>query len=135
MLAVLPNQPSMIHISKNRPILKSKRDRLLNKLYALHIIDEVTLSLSLDEPLPEKPLPLPTLAGHLVDHLTFNKRMTGIHTTSLNPDLQLLALNVATKYNDIYKEDQIEHIAVLILDNQSNKVLAYIGNTKSSQLT
>ncbi|MFN8318372.1 MAG: penicillin-binding protein 1C [Saprospiraceae bacterium] len=134
MLAVLPNQPSMIHISKNRPILKSKRDRLLNKLYALHIIDEVTLSLSLDEPLPEKPLPLPTLAGHLVDHLTFNKRMTGIHTTSLNPDLQLLALNVATKYNDIYKEDQIEHIAVLILDNQSNKVLAYIGNTKSSPI-
>lgn len=134
MLAVLPNQPSMIHISKNRPTLKLKRDHLLKILYVNHIIDEVTLSLSLDEPLPEKPLPLPMLAGHLVDHLTFNEGKKGIQITSLNPDLQQLAFNVATKYNDIYKEDQIAHIAVLILDNQSNKVLAYVGNTSSSPI-
>ena len=46
MLAVLPNNPSLIHIAKNRSKLKEKRDRLLDKLAMTGKIDALTLELS-----------------------------------------------------------------------------------------
>jgi penicillin-binding protein 1C len=66
MLAVLPNSPSLIHPGRNRELLRSKRNRLLAQLQADGIIDQLTCSLSQQEPLPPQPLPLPMLAPHLL---------------------------------------------------------------------
>src|SRR4030042_2548266 len=65
-LAVLPNSPSLIHPGKNRDLLLVKRNRLLNKLYNTGKIDSTTYVLSTLEPLPENPLPLPSLSPHLL---------------------------------------------------------------------
>ncbi len=132
MLAVLPNQPSMIHMSKNRPLLQKKRDQLLKKLLNQKILDSLTYTLSLGEPIPEKPLPLPSSASHLVDHLTFSQHKTGIQSTTLKSEIQKIATDVAAKYNAIYKEDLIDHLAILVLDNESSKVIAYLGNVPES---
>lgn len=63
-LAVLPNNPSMIHPGRNRSTLKTKRDALLNQLHKAKIIDGIELKLASLEPLPEKPVRLPRL--HLI---------------------------------------------------------------------
>ena len=57
MLAVLPNQPSLVHPGANRAVLLAKRDKLLHTLYEQRCFDAQTLELSLAEPLPEKPSP------------------------------------------------------------------------------
>ena len=132
MLAVLPNQPSMIHISKNRPLLQKKRDQLLRKMFDEKLLDSLSYALSLGEPIPEKPLPLPSSASHLVDYLTFSQQKTGIQSTTLKSDIQNIAIDVAAKYNAIYKEDLIEHLAILILENETGKVIAYLGNVPES---
>lgn len=63
-LAVLPNQPSLVTFSKKREKLKEKRDALLQKLNYYSIIDEESCKLSIAEPLPEKPEALPFFAMH-----------------------------------------------------------------------
>ena len=68
-LAVLPNSPALIHPGRNRERLRKKRDRLLARLYEEGIIPEMEYGLALMEPLPDKPLPLPNLAPHLLDRL------------------------------------------------------------------
>jgi penicillin-binding protein 1C len=57
-LAVLPNSPSLIHTGRNRDLLKAKRDRLLQKLFAKGVIDDTELHLSMDEPVVPHPEPI-----------------------------------------------------------------------------
>jgi penicillin-binding protein 1C len=66
LLAVLPNNPSLIHPGKNRDVLKAKRDRLLTRLMQSGKIDPTTLQLSIAELIPENPVPLPRSAYHLL---------------------------------------------------------------------
>ena len=55
-LAVLPNSPALIHLSRSRDQLLIKRNRLLKKLMDKGKIDKETYELALTEPLPHKPL-------------------------------------------------------------------------------
>ena len=66
MLAVLPNAPAIIHLSKGRKTLLAKRNRLLKQLLDKEIIDSSTYELAVSEPLPDEPHPLPQIAPHLV---------------------------------------------------------------------
>ena len=68
-LAVLPNSPALIHPGRNRARLKAKRDKLLTALKERGILDETEYGLSLLEPLPEAPVPLPDEAPHLPERL------------------------------------------------------------------
>lgn len=68
MLAVLPNSPAMIHLSKSRQALLDKRNRLLTHLHKKGILDTSTYELAISEPLPQEPLPLPHIAPHLTDY-------------------------------------------------------------------
>ena len=56
----------MIHPGRNRELLKQKRDRLLRILLDRGEIDTPTFLLACSEPLPDKPLPLPQYAPHLM---------------------------------------------------------------------
>ena len=67
MLAVLPNSPALIHPSRNRQALLDKRNRLLHRLLVHGNIDSLSYELAQEEELPDKPLPLPRLAPHLLD--------------------------------------------------------------------
>ena len=67
LLAVLPNSPALIHPGKNREKLKAKRNRLLDRLLAHGVIDTLTNTLAKQEPLPDKPYPLPQHASHLLE--------------------------------------------------------------------
>lgn len=134
MLAVLPNQPSMIHISKNRSVLLEKRNKLLKNLYKKGFLDKTTLELSLEEDLPESPHPLPSLAPHLVDYITFDRKENGIINTTLDRSIQQMSIEVGQKYQTIHNEDQIEHLAILIIDNEKGKVLSYVGNAGNSPI-
>ena len=66
-LAVLPNAPGLIYPGKNHISLRNKRNRLLKKLLLRKIISPSDFQLAVSEPLPNKPLPLPQLAPHLLE--------------------------------------------------------------------
>ena len=87
-LAVLPNAPSAINVGKRRESLLNKRNRLLHTLFNKKKIDSITLELALEEPLPDKPLPLPQRAPHLLDFAAVENIKNKIKTTRIRTTLE-----------------------------------------------
>lgn len=129
MLAVLPNSPSLINTAKNREILKEKRDFLLKKLYTKDIISEEEYELAILEPIPEHPNPYPMHAYHLVNRAAreFPNNNSKIETT-IDINLQKQINEIVNIYNQRYKANHIYNIACLVLEVESGKTLAYVGN-------
>ncbi len=139
-LAVLPNQPGLIHPGRNRDLLKEKRDRLLGRLRDDGCIDALTFKLAKAEPLPPGPSPFPRLASHLLDSLRAGKSRllaageqpvtgpTGRFETTIDGGLQRKALAVVERHHRVLSRNGIRNLAALILDVPTGRALAYVGN-------
>jgi len=126
-LAVLPNAPSLIYPGKNQQMLLKKRNWLLHKLYTKRVIDSLTYTLSLDEPLPQKPYDLPQMAPHLLDKVVRTDRGSRVQST-IHVELQQRVNQLAEHYYLQYKQNEVYNLAILVVDVKSRDVLAYVGN-------
>lgn len=136
-LAVLPNNPSMIHPARNRDALKRKRNRLLKKLFEEGVFDELSYELALEELLPGKPLPLPRLAPHLMDRVAKEKKkqpeMAGNKVrTTIDKALQEKVNQLVDRKNKALKNNEIHNLAAIIINIEKNEVLAYVGNAQNT---
>jgi penicillin-binding protein 1C len=136
-LAVLPNSPSLVHPGKNRRILLRKRNLLLDRLQQQHTIDATTAALAKLEPVPEKPFPLPSLAPHLLQRFKADniahKQNGGRIKTSINNLLQQNVIDIIEKHHQILKANDIRNAAAIVLDVETGKTLAYVGNIIHSE--
>nr|WP_299387898.1 penicillin-binding protein 1C [Allomuricauda sp.] len=130
-LAVLPNAPSLIFPGKNDASLLQKRDLLLRKLLNKGIIDSMDYDLALSEPLPQKPLPLPNLAPHLTERIRLEHPGKQIQT-SVDKNLQMQLNRLAQQHYLKLRANEIHNLAILVLDVDTRKVMAYVGNSPSS---
>ncbi|HEX4912200.1 MAG TPA: penicillin-binding protein 1C [Permianibacter sp.] len=135
-LAVLPNAPALIHPGRSRAQLQQKRDRLLQRLRAAHVIDELDLRLALAEPLPDAAQPLPRLAPHLLDSLvaTPDKLQLPVsigptYHSSIDANWQRELAAVLQRESVLLREQGVGHAAAIIIDNASGEVRAYLGNS------
>jgi penicillin-binding protein 1C len=131
-LAVLPNSPSLVHPGKNRLTLLRKRNALLDKLAQQKTIDATTAMLAKLEPVPDKPVPLPRLAPHLLqrfreDNLSA-KQHGGRVITSINSLLQQNVSDIIERHHQFLKGNSIRNAAAIVLDVETGKALAYVGN-------
>lgn len=127
MLAVLPNAPAMIHLSKGRKMLLSKRNRLLKQLLEKKVIDLSTYELAVTEPLPDEPHPLPQTAPHLVSR--FYKERNGQYTRStIDRGMQTHIEDLAERWSNEFNRSDIRNLAILVIDIPANQVIAYCGN-------
>ena len=132
-LAVLPNNPALVHPGRNRNALKSKRDYLLGELLSTGIIDSLTWQLSLAESLPDKPKKLPSLASHLLgrvhsEQAPLMKDKFEKAVTTINSEIQNRANEILNRHFTRLADNGIYNAAALIIDNKSGNVVAYVGN-------
>ena len=127
MLAVLPNAPAMIHLSKSRQSLLNKRNRLLKQLYGRKIIDSSTYELAISEPLPDEPHPLPQIAPHLVSRF-YQERNGKYSVSTIDRGIQNQIENAAERWSNEFNRSDIRNLAILVIDIQTNQVVAYCGN-------
>jgi penicillin-binding protein 1C len=128
-LAVLPNAPGLIYPGKNHDRLLAKRNRLLRALFENGTIDKTTYELSLEEPLPEKPLPLPQWAPHLLDRsIKEGRKGKTIHST-VSLTVQKNAIRQLAVHSKGLEEKKIFNGAIVIADVKTGELLAYVGNT------
>jgi penicillin-binding protein 1C len=128
-LAVLPNAPALVHPGKNREVLLSKRNRLLDQLLTMGKIDATTNTLAKAEPLPGAPLPLPQYAPHLLQR--FKKEYAGRHTqvqTTIDGALQQNVNRLLQQHQALLKGNGINNACALVLEVETGHVLAYAGN-------
>ncbi|PID44964.1 MAG: penicillin-binding protein 1C [Proteobacteria bacterium] len=138
MLAVLPNSPGLIHVGRSRQRLKAKRDKLLLTLKTHDVISELDYTLAVAEPLPLKPEPLPRLAPHLLDtlilkHQRYSPSQAPRFHTSLAYNTQRAALQIARHHGETLALRGVNNLAMLVIDNKTFEVLAYIGNAPSDR--
>ncbi|RFZ94395.1 penicillin-binding protein 1C [Mucilaginibacter conchicola] len=131
-LAVLPNSPSLVHPGKNRQILLKKRNLLLKKLYEQGTIDSTTAALARFEPVPDKPMPLPQLAPHLLQRFKVDAKAAKLTdtriTTSIKSNLQQQVIDIVEKHHQVLKANDINNVAAVVLDVETGATLAYVGN-------
>lgn len=129
-LAVLPNAPGLIHPGRNRSMLLQKRNELLHRLHQEKVIDSFTLELSLLEPIPDKPYPLPRKAPHLMDQL--GSKVSEFRTT-IDGLLQDAIVSISDDYYRRNTQKGIENHGILVVDNLTGEVISYVGNSRGHQ--
>ena len=137
-LAVLPNSPALIHPGRNRKALFEKRNRLLDRLFQSGKIDQMTCSLAKEETLPEKPLPLPRLAPHLMDrawleHFRGQKNKRTKMTSTVDRELQGNVNRILNNHKNHLKENHIYNIATIVVEVETGNIIAYAGNVAAGK--
>ena len=132
MLAVLPNAPAMIHLSKGRKTLLDKRNRLLKQLLEKKTIDSSTYDLAISEPLPDEPHALPQIAPYLVSRF-YQERNGEYSRSTINKGIQTQVEDLAERWSNEFGRSDIRNLAILVIDIPSNQVVAYCGNVHFDQ--
>ncbi|MFP4090889.1 MAG: penicillin-binding protein 1C [Cyclobacteriaceae bacterium] len=128
-LAVLPNSPSLVYPGKNEEKLRKKRNRLLDKLRQKALIDSLGCELAKLEPLPGHPLPLPDEARHLLSRSMQEGKKGQRIRSSLKAGLQQDVKQIVQQHYERLSANGVHNAAALVLEAESGKVLAYVGNT------
>ncbi len=130
-LAVLPNNPSLVRLNRNRERLHARRDFLLHSLHEAGALSAVDLDLALSEPLTAEPHDLPDFAPHLLETLRAQDTERHRIGTTLDARLQVEATRAVQAHVELLTRQQVHNAAALIVDNQTFEVLAYVGNGKA----
>lgn len=131
-LAVLPNAPSLIYPGKNQQKLMTKRNTLLLKLQRKGVIDKQTYDLAIAEPLPQKPYKLPQIAPHLLQRVAKHQEGTRVKTT-IEIALQNRVNQIARYYYNQYRQNEINNLAILVVDVSNRSIMAYVGNSPTDK--
>ena len=127
LLAVLPNSPGAINVEKNHEKLISKRNYLLDKLYDKGKLTDRQLSLAKSEPLPVERYPFERVAPHLARRL-YNTEDSKVIRTTIDCDLQKRMQEIVKSYVNYTHSEGITNAAMLIIENKTRDVKAYIGS-------
>lgn len=131
-LAVLPNSPAIIHPGRNQTLLEEKRNRLLVRLFKQGALTSDQLELALMEPLPSQPLPLPQIAPHLLTRFVKSGRKGKRIKTTLHLSLQEELQTLLNRHVAHLQRAQIHNAALVVMETETGKVLAYVGNSTDS---
>ena len=131
MLAVLPNAPSLIHISKNRNRLLDKRNRLLNTMQDEDLISKEDLDLYVLEKIPHKPYPLPSVAQHLLEYVHKTNPEKIINST-IDSEIQQMSHEIGSYHNHRNAQSDIHNLSILVLDTKTGEIKAYLGNAPNT---
>jgi len=131
-LAVLPNAPAMLHLSKNRDSLRVKRNRLLKRLLDEKIIDETTCELALSEDLPGEPIQLPQIAPHYVSYMYQTHKGEQI-TSTIDKNLQIRVEDLLEIWHAEFLRQDIKNTAAIVIDVKTNDIIVYCGNVRFNE--
>lgn len=129
-LAVLPNAPASLNPGRGRDALKAKRDRLLESMAEAGLVDGDGLALSLAEPLPPEPYPLPSLAPHLLT-LASGASARSRLDSSIDASLQARVAAIVEANAARLAPVGVYSAACVVADLRSGEILAYVGNAAS----
>jgi penicillin-binding protein 1C len=128
-LAVLPNNPALVHPGRNRARLQARRDFVLHRLRTAGDLSDMDLKLALSEPLAAEPRDLPDLAPHLLDTLRAQDPRRHRISSTLDARLQAEAAHLVRDHSATLARQGVFNAAALVVDNRTFEVLAYVGNS------
>ena len=127
LLAILPNSPGILNLKKNNDKLEEKRNRLLKTLLDKGLIDERQYKFSLLEKFPNKIYYYEKKAQQFSIFLK-NRYKEKIIRSTLDYKLQKKLEKIVHDYSNTMKDTGINNAAVLVVNNKTKEVLAYVAS-------
>lgn len=128
-LAVLPNSPATVHLSRNTSLLEQRRNFLLKKLWKKGVVSERDYKLSIGEEVPQFQSDLPLIGWHMLQFCQKRDREAFEFHSTVDIHVQNRVQAIVDEFSQLYQRDGIQHSAALVIDNKKNEVMAYVGNS------
>ena len=125
--AILPNAPSSINLSQNRPMLLEKRNKLLLRLKDKGYMDEVTYLEAVDEPLIGEIHPLPSYCPHLVERINVVSHGERV-LTPIDIRLQGRMEERLDYWREHLAMEGVRDLSAVVMDVKTGETVAYCGN-------
>ena len=127
-LAIIPNQPRGLVLGKNNARILAERNRWLQQFRREHLFPEQDILDALAEPLHAQRHAAPALAPHLARRLVTQYPGQAIIRSTLRRSPQAKAEDLTRNYVRRLHELGISQAAVLVVNNHSHTVEAYVGS-------
>lgn len=126
-LSIIPNRPSSLKLGEDNLYIQQERDKWLKRFLKEKVFDEKVINDALSEPLNANRKPSPKLAPHLSWRLKFSTNELNIKST-LDIEKQIKVEQAVKNHINNIEYLEIHNAAVLVLDNKTREVLAYVGS-------
>ncbi|MEZ4905030.1 MAG: penicillin-binding protein 1C [Spirosomataceae bacterium] len=127
-LAIIPNRPSSLRLGRNNAYIVQERNKWLRRFEKVQLFDKQAIEDALHEPLNAYRREAPKFAPHLAIRLKQENRGIPIIKTSLLSAKQAQVEQIARNYTNRLQSMNIHNAAVLVVNNQTMQVEAYIGS-------
>ncbi len=134
-LAVVPNHPNRLRLGQNNPAVRAERDRWLRRFAEAGLFEDQTIADALREPLTVRRHEARRLAPHLSRRLVAEHPNAPILRSTLRPVTQARAEALVRNAVQRLRLRGIRNAAVLVLNNQTRTVEAYVGSADFNDLT
>ena len=126
-LAVVPNKPNTWALRENNTELIEGRNRWLKRFRARRVFEAKRVEDALDEPYTAKRRDGPKSAPHFAHRVKNFFPRNNIHT-HINRETQVKIESITRSYVNSIKGYNIQNAAVLVIENETGKVIAYVGS-------
>ena len=127
-LSIIPNRPSSLVVGRDNDLIVQERNKWLHRFEAEHLFPEGEIEDALNEKLTAKRQDVPHLAPHISIRLAgLFPTQPNIHST-IDKKKQEKVENLAYNYIQRIHYTNITNCAVLVLNNETGNVEAYLGS-------
>ena len=127
-LAIIPNRPAGLVLGRDNAQIMRERNRWLRYFGRQKLFPAQDIADALLEPLDARRHPAPTLAPHLAWRLVQSQPGAALIHSTLRPATQAKAEALALNYVRRLATMGISQAAVLVVNNQTHAVEAYVGS-------
>ncbi|MCY7408884.1 MAG: penicillin-binding protein 1C [Chitinophagales bacterium] len=127
-LAIIPNRPSSLVLGKNNELIVQERNRWLKKFDSAKLFPHEEIEDALSENLSAKRQAVPRLAPHISIRLAREFPSQAIIHSTIDRKKQEKVENLAFNYIRRIHSMNITNCAVMVLNNETGNVEAYIGS-------
>ncbi len=125
-LSIIPNRPTSLVVGKNNDLIIQQRNKWLHRFAKDGVFTKKEIEDALAEPLTAKRGTVPKMAPHLAYKL---KQQGGdIIKTNIELNTQLKTEKLVEDYIRGLKLYNINNAAVVVINNQTHKIISYAGS-------
>ncbi|PKQ69944.1 penicillin-binding protein 1C [Raineya orbicola] len=127
-LVIIPNRPNSLSLGKDNLYVQKERNKWLLNFAKQSIFSKKEISNALQEPLNVQRHEVPRLAPHWCIRLVQKYPKNENIQTALHLPVQMKVQALAENYAKKLRLLQIENVAVLVVENKTRKIRAYVGS-------
>lgn len=127
-LSVVPNRPTSLALGKKNAAILQARNRWLRRFVRRGVFGQSAVEEALSEPLEAFRRASPKKAPHFSVWLNAHRPNRAVLHTSLEYETQARVAALAAQYLKRTKRFDVNNAAVLVVENASKKIVAYVGN-------